>query len=237
MPTSCSRRRWPRRRPGSTACSTRCGRRPSPSPRRRPPTCRRRSTRRARDFKLESWDWRYYAEKVKKARFDLDEQPVAAVLPARPGARGRLRLVGNRLYGITLTERKDVPVYHPEVKAFEVKEKDGTHIGIFYVDYHPRAGKRGGAWSTAYRRQWIRPDGTFVAPVVSNVGNFSRPTGDTPALLSLDEVETLFHEFGHALHQLLSRCRYRGQSGRACRGTSSSCPRRSWRTGPTSPRS
>jgi len=164
------------------------------------------------DFKLASWDWRYYAEKVKKARFDLDDTQLRPYFPLDRVREGAF-MVANRLYGITLTERKDVPVYHPEVKAFEVKEKDGTHIGIFYVDYHPRPGKRGGAWSTAYRRQWIRPDGTFVTPVVSNVGNFSRPTGETPALLSLDEVETLFHEFGHGLHQLLSRCRYRGQSG------------------------
>ena len=120
--------------------------------------------------------------------------------------------VATRLYGLTFAERRDLPVYHPEVKAFEVKDADGSHLGVFYTDYHPRPGKRVGAWSSRFREQRIK-DGKSIRPVVVNVCNFSRPTGDAPALLSLEEVETLFHEFGHALHSLLSQVPYRGLSG------------------------
>jgi len=165
------------------------------------------------EFRLAAWDWRYYAEKVKRATYALDDaelRPYFALDRVREGAFW----VANRLYGLTFTPRTDLPVYHPEVKAFEVKEADGTHVGILYLDYHPRSGKRGGAWSSTYRKQWIR-DGVNVSPVVVNVCNFSRPTGDAPALLSLEEVETLFHEFGHGLHQLLSSCRYRSLAGTA----------------------
>ena len=162
-------------------------------------------------FKVQAADWRYYAEKVKKAKYDLDD---AALRPyfQLDKVREGVFYVANRLYGLTFTERADLPVYHPEVRAFEVKEADGTHVGIIYLDYFPRPGKRGGAWSSTYRKQWIR-DGVNVTPVVVNVGNFSRPAGSTPALLSLDEVETAFHEFGHGLHQLLSHCRYRSLAG------------------------
>ncbi|MBP1621207.1 MAG: peptidase, partial [Acidobacteria bacterium] len=161
-------------------------------------------------FKVDAADWRYYAEKVKKARYDLDD---AALRPyfQLDKVREGVFYVANRLYGLTFTERPDLPVYNSEVRGFEVKEADGTHVGIIYLDYFPRPGKRGGAWSSTYRRQWVR-DGKNVTPVVVNVGNFSRPAGDTPALLSIDEVETMFHEFGHGLHQLLSRCRYKSLS-------------------------
>ena len=150
-----------------------------------------------KDFTLEPWDWSYYAEKVRKARFDLDEQalrPYFALDRVREGAFW----VANRLYGITFTERPDLPVYNPEVKAFEVKDADGSHLAVFYVDYHPRPGKRGGAWSSRYRGTWVE-QGVSVRPVVVNVCNFSRPAGDAPALLSIEEVETLFHELGHGL--------------------------------------
>ncbi len=159
---------------------------------------------------LEPWDWRYYAEKVRKARYDLDDQelrPYFALDRVREGAFS----VANRLYGITFTERTDVPTYHPEVKTFEVKDADGSLLAIFTTDYHPRPGKRGGAWCGRLREQWVK-DGRDVRPIVTNVANFTRPTGDAPALLSLEEVETLFHEFGHALNGILSRVTYRSMS-------------------------
>ncbi len=159
-------------------------------------------------FSLEPWDWSYYAEKVRQARFDLDEQalrPYFALDRVRDGAFW----VANRLYGITFNELHGLPVYSPEVKAFEVKDADGSHLAVFYADYHPRPGKRGGAWSSRYRGTWVEK-GVSVRPVVVNVCNFSRPAGDAPALLSIEEVETLFHELGHGLNSILSRVRYRG---------------------------
>ena len=147
-------------------------------------------------FTLEPWDWWYYTEKVRKARFDLDEQamrPYFKLENVRDGAF----YVANRLYGITFTPRPDLPVYHPEVQAFEVKDADGTHLGVYYSDYHPRPGKRVGAWSGSFRGTRLK-DGQRVTPIVVNVCNFSRPAGDEPALLTLDEVSTLFHELGHA---------------------------------------
>jgi peptidyl-dipeptidase Dcp len=162
-------------------------------------------------FALEPWDWRYYTEKVRKARFDLDEQalrPYFSLERVRDGAF----FVAKQLYGLSITPLPDLPVYHPEVKAFEVKDKDGTHLGVFYTDYHPRAGKRVGAWSSSFRSTRLK-DGKRVTPVVVNVCNFSRPAGDEPALLSLEEASTLFHEFGHALNSLLSQVPYRGLGG------------------------
>jgi peptidyl-dipeptidase Dcp len=157
-------------------------------------------------FKLESWDWWYYAEKVRKARYDLDDKelrPYFEVSRVRQGAFD----VATKLYGITFEERKDVPVYHKDVKAFEVLDADGTHLGLFYTDYFPRASKRGGAWCGTYRDSHRR-DGKKVYPVVNNVGNFSMPTAHKPALLSFEEVTTLFHEFGHALHVLFNDTKY-----------------------------
>ena len=160
---------------------------------------------------LQPWDWRYYATKVKQARFDLDEEALKPYFPLDRVREGAFHVAG-RLYGITFTERKDVPTYHPEVRAFEAKEKDGRHLGLLYVDYHPRPGKRGGAWMSAYRSPWVK-DGKKVDPVVVNVCNFTRPAGDAPALLGTDEVRTLFHEFGHALNGLFYQGRYRGTQG------------------------
>lgn len=160
-----------------------------------------------KDFTLEPWDWFYYTEKVRKARYNLDEQalrPYFELDKVREGAFW----VANKLYGITFTPLANVPVYNPEVKAYEVTDSDGSHLAVYYVDYHPRAGKRGGAWSSGYRGTWIK-DGVPIRPVVVNVCNFSRPAGDAPALLSQEEVETLFHEFGHALNAIVSRVRYR----------------------------
>jgi len=162
-------------------------------------------------FKLAAWDWRYYAEKRRKTLYDLDDQTLRPYF-ALDNVRQGVFYVAGRLYGLTFTERTDVPVYHPEVKAFEVKEKDGRSIGLLYVDYHPRPGKRSGAWCDALRDQWVK-DGQNVPPIVINVGNFARPVDGQPALLGLGEVETLFHEFGHALHILLSNCHYRSLGG------------------------
>lgn len=164
-----------------------------------------------KDFKLEPWDWFYYTEKVRKARFDLDEAALRPYFKLDNVLDGAF-YVANKLYGITFTELSNVPVYHPEVRAFEVKDADGSHLAVFYTDYFPRPGKRSGAWSSRYRGQYWR-EGKEIRPVVVNVGNFSRPAGDTPALLSRDEVETLFHELGHGLHSIFSRIRYRSLAG------------------------
>jgi len=162
-------------------------------------------------FKLMPWDWWYYAEKLRKEKYDLDEEAMRPYFKLENVRDGAFE-VAHRLYGITFTERKDIPVYHKDVKVFEVKEADGSHIGILYTDYFPRASKRGGAWMEAYRKQ-SRQDGKEVTPVICNVCNFSKPSGNKPALLSFEEVSTLFHEFGHALHGLLSDCTYRSLSG------------------------
>lgn len=163
------------------------------------------------NFKLEPWDWWYYAEKLKKEKYDLDENEVRPYFTLN-NVRDGAFFVANRLYGLTFEQRSDLPKYHPDVQTFEVKDADGSHLGVFYVDYHPRAGKRGGAWSSRYRGQFV-DNGKEIRPVVVNVCNFTRPTGDTPALLRPEEVETLFHEFGHALHSLVSGIRYRSLAG------------------------
>jgi len=160
---------------------------------------------------LEPWDWRYYAEKVKQAKYDFDEEavkPYFAIDAVRQGAF----VVAGRLYGVTFTEVKGIPIYQKDVRCFEVKEQDGRHLGLIYLDYHPRPGKRGGAWMSNYRGAWVK-DGKQVDPVVVNVCNFTAPAGDRPALLTSDEVRTLFHEFGHGLHGLFYKGRYRGTAG------------------------
>jgi len=162
-------------------------------------------------FTLEPWDWRYYQEKVKKARYDLDEQALRPYFKLDNVRQGAFYVAG-KLYGLTFTPRPDLPTYHPEVQAFEVKDADGSHLGVYYTDYHPRPGKRVGAWSSTFRGTRMK-DGQRIRPVVVNVCNFSRPAGDQPALLSLEEVSTLFHEFGHALSSLLSKTPYRGIGG------------------------
>ncbi|HSP91075.1 MAG TPA: M3 family metallopeptidase, partial [Vicinamibacterales bacterium] len=160
---------------------------------------------------LEAADWRYYQEKIKQQRFALDEQALRPYFKLDNVRQGAF-YVANRLYGVTVAPRPDLPTYHPEVQAFEVKEADGSHVGIFYTDYHPRPGKRVGAWSSTFRSTRMK-DGKRITPVVVNVCNFSRPAGDEPALLTLEEVGTLFHEFGHALNSLLSKSPYRGLGG------------------------
>jgi peptidyl-dipeptidase Dcp len=161
--------------------------------------------------KLEPWDWRYYAEKVKQAKYDFDEESVKSYFPIDAVRQGAFTVAG-KLYGITFTEVMGLPVYQKDVRCFEVKEKDGRHLGLIYLDYHPRPGKRGGAWMSSYRSAWIK-DGKQVDPIVVNVCNFTAPAGDRPALLTSDEVRTLFHEFGHGLHGLFYKGRYRGTAG------------------------
>jgi len=161
---------------------------------------------------IEPWDWRYYAEKVKKAQYQVDQEALRPYFKLENVREGAF-YVANKLYGLTFTERPDVPVPHQDVKAFEVKEADGTPAGLLYTDYPSRTGsKRGGAWSSSYRPQQF-VDGKRTVPIVVNVCNFPRAAGDTPALLSIEEVSTLFHEFGHALNSLLSRVPYRGLAG------------------------
>jgi len=161
--------------------------------------------------KLEPWDWWYYAEKLKKAKYDLDDETTRPYFELKAVRQGAFD-VANKLWGLTFTPRTDIPIYHPDVEVFEVKEADGTHVGILYSDYFPRESKRGGAWSSAIRENCIL-DGKKITPIVYNVGNFTKPTADKPSLLTFEETQTLFHEFGHALHDLLSNVTYRTLSG------------------------
>lgn len=163
------------------------------------------------NFKLEAWDWWYYTEKLRKEKFDLDEAELKPYFKME-NVREGIFMVANRLFGLNFKPVTDVAVYHPEVEVFEVSDADGSFIGLFYTDYYPREGKRSGAWMSSLRKQHVA-DGVNVRPHIYNVGNFTRPVGDTPALLSIDEVETMFHEFGHALHGLLSNCTYNSLSG------------------------
>jgi peptidyl-dipeptidase Dcp len=162
-------------------------------------------------FKLEPWDWWYYAEKLRKQKYDLDEEALKPYFSLENVRLGMFD-VATRLFGITFEERSDIQKYHPEVRTFEVKEADGTHIGILYMDFFPRASKEGGAWMNSYRDQY-RVDDSNITPIITMVCNFTKPTADTPSLLTFEEVSTLFHEFGHALHGLLSDCTYRKLSG------------------------
>jgi len=164
-----------------------------------------------KDFDLEAWDWWYYSEKIRKEKYDLDEEELRPYFKLENVREGMFKLAEN-LYGITFTLLKDFPVYHKDAEAFEVKEADGTHIGIFYTDYFPRESKKGGAWMTSFRKQ-SRIKGKNTTPVIMNVMNFTKPTADKPSLLSFEEVETMFHEFGHGLHGLLSDCTYERLSG------------------------
>ncbi|MEY2669079.1 MAG: hypothetical protein RJA59_1717, partial [Pseudomonadota bacterium] len=157
---------------------------------------------------LEPWDWFYFTEKVRRSRYDLDENELRAYFPIDRVRQGAFD-VASRLYGITFTEIPDFPRWDPEVRAFEVKDRDGSHLAVFLVDYHPRPGKRSGAWASGLRGQWVK-DGKEIRPIVTNTCNFTRPAGDAPALLSQEEVETLFHELGHGLQSILSRRRYEG---------------------------
>lgn len=163
------------------------------------------------NFKLQPWDWSYYAEKLRKEQYDLDDEQLKPYFPLENVKQG-IFTVCNNLYGITFTERKDIPVYHPEAAAYEVKEANGDHIGVLYMDFHPRESKRGGAWMSSYRKQYVK-NGEKISPVITIVCNFTKPTASQPSLLTFDETSTFFHEFGHALHGLLSNSTYYSLSG------------------------
>ena len=165
--------------------------------------------REGRSEKLEAWDWWYYAEKLRKEKYDLNEDEVKPYFSQEDVWNG-LCYVVNKLYGITLTPTDSIPVYNEDVKTYIVKDADGSLLGIFYQDYMPRAGKRSGAWMSNFREA----DGQ-TRPLIYNVASFTKPAGDMPSLLTLDETCTMFHEFGHALHGLLTQCQYKGTSGTA----------------------
>lgn len=166
-------------------------------------------------FKLESWDWWYYAEKLRKQKYDLDETQIKPYLKLE-NVRDGMFEVANKLYGITFTKLTNLPVYQKDVETFEVKEADGSHLGILYLDYFPRAEKSGGAWCTGFQSAgW--ENGKKVDPIVSIVCNFTPPSGNAPALLSWDETTTLFHEFGHALHGLFTEGKYTRTAGNVAR--------------------
>ena len=161
--------------------------------------------------KLQPWDWRYYAEKYRVEKYAIDDaevRPYFCLDSVREGAF----MVANKLYGLTFTERTDLPNYDKEARCFEVKDGKQT-IGILYMDFHPRASKRSGAWMTEFRGQYRNQKGENIIPIIQVVCNFTKPTADKPSLLNFDESETLFHEFGHALHGLLSKCTYPSLAG------------------------
>jgi peptidyl-dipeptidase Dcp len=161
--------------------------------------------------KVQPYDWRYYTEKVRKQRFDLDEQQLKQYFSLDNVTNG-VFTVTEKLYGLKFKKQDNIPVYHPDATAWEVTEADGTHVGILYMDFHARDSKRGGAWMTSYRSQTTE-DGKRLAPVIAIVCNFPKKVGNDPVLLTFDEMTTYFHEFGHALHGLLSNVTYRSLSG------------------------
>lgn len=164
------------------------------------------------DFEIAPWDYYYFAEKVRQRDFALNEaeiRPYFAVDSVRKG----IFAMANRLYGLTFEEMPDAPKYHPDVKVYDVKDEKGEHLAVFMTDYFTRPSKRQGAWMEELKTSWVNPDGSVERPIVYNVGNFAPPTADAPALLTIDDVQTMFHEFGHGLHGMLSRVRLKSQSG------------------------
>ena len=162
-------------------------------------------------FKVAPYDWRYYAEKIRVKRYALNEEEIKPYFSLASVREGAFE-TASKLYGLSFVALNNVPTYHEEVEVYEVKDKDGSHLGLLYADFFPRESKRGGAWMTSYRKQSTL-DGKRIAPVISIVCNFTKPVGDQPALLTFDEASTLFHEFGHALHGLLSNVKYKSLSG------------------------
>lgn len=163
-------------------------------------------------FTIEPWDYYYFAEKVRQRDFSLNEseiRPYFAVDSVRKG----IFAMANRLYGLTFEEMPDAPKYHPDVKVYDVKDSEGKHLAVFMTDYFTRPSKRQGAWMEELKTSWVNPDGSVERPIIYNVGNFAPPTADAPALLTIDDVQTMFHEFGHALHGMLSQVRLKSQSG------------------------
>ena len=164
-----------------------------------------------RGEKLEPWDWWFYAEKLRREKYNLDEEALKPYFKLENVRQGVFDLA-TKLYGLKFEKLSGMPVYNPDVEVFKVMDADGSLLGIFYGDYFPRAGKRGGAWMNNINEQYVK-DGVDHRPVICNVCNFTKPTADKPSLLTMDEVETLFHEFGHALHGFLSKCTYPSLSG------------------------
>ena len=160
---------------------------------------------------IEPWDWAYYAEKVRKAKYALDEEQTKPYFKMENVREGVFN-TAHKLFGLNFEQLDSIPVYHPDVEGFKVTDADGSLIGVLLTDYFPRSTKRGGAWMTNFINQEVI-DGEDIRPVIVNVGNFAKPTADKPSLLTLDQVETMFHEFGHALHGLLSQCTYKSVSG------------------------
>src|SRR3712207_2012182 len=163
-------------------------------------------------FELEPWDFSYYSHKLQMQKYDLDAEMLRPYFQLDKVIDGVFGLA-TKLYGITFKENKDIPVYHPDVKAYEVFDEDGSYLAVFYADFHPRKGKQGGAWMTEFQGQWIDHKGNNVRPHVSVVMNFTKPTDEKPALLTLGEVETFLHEFGHSLHGLFANTRFGSLSG------------------------
>ncbi len=165
-----------------------------------------------RTFKMEPWDASYYAHKLKLQRYNIDAEMLRPYFELSQVIKGVFGLA-TRLYGISFSENKDIPVYHPDVKAYEVFDRDGSYLAVLYADFHPRKGKQGGAWMTEYQGQWIDREGVNHRPHVSVVMNLTKPTADKPSLLTLGEVETFLHEFGHALHGMFANSRFASLSG------------------------
>lgn len=165
-----------------------------------------------KNFKMEAWDSAYYSHKLQLKKYNIDAEMLRPYLELSKVIDGVFGLA-TRLYGITFRENKEIPVYHPDVKAYEVFDKDGEYLALFYADFHPRKGKQSGAWMTEFQGQWITRKGKNVRPHVSLVMNLTKPTADKPALLTLGEVETFLHEFGHALHGMFANTRFESLSG------------------------
>ena len=167
--------------------------------------------REGNNFKLEAWDWRYYAEKLRKEKYDMDEEALRPYFQVDNVREGVFTL-SNKLYGLTFKVRNDIPKYNPDCVVYEVIDNDGSTLAILYMDFFSRSNKRGGAWMTNFREQY-KKDGKNIIPVISLVMNFPKPTAASPSLLTFDDAETLFHEFGHSLQGMLSKCTYRSISG------------------------
>ncbi len=165
-----------------------------------------------KDFKMEPWDMSFYSHKLQLKKFNIDSEMLRPYFELSRVIQGVFGLA-TRLYGITFKENAALPVYHPDVKAYEVFDKDGSFLAVFYADFHPRKGKQGGAWMTEYQGQWIDRKGRNVRPHVSVVMNLTKPTDEKPALLTLGEVETFLHEFGHSLHGMFANTRFESLSG------------------------
>lgn len=163
-------------------------------------------------FKIEPWDYYYFAEKVRKDKYNLEESEIRPYFAVDSVAKGIFAMAG-KLYGVTFEPIADAPKYHPDVKVYEVKDSAGNHVAVFMTDYFTRATKRQGAWMESIKTSYVNADGTEERPIVYNVGNFSKPTADAPSLLTIDEVLTMFHEFGHGLHGMLTKARLKSQSG------------------------